>query len=48
MVFDNILGENEFSIDTENTGENAQLKLYYKSKSKIILYFSFSFINFFF
>ena len=33
-----ILGKIEFSIDNENAGKNAQVKLYFMSELKVILY----------
>ena len=33
-----ILGKIEFSIDNENAGKNAQVKLYFMPELKIILY----------
>ena len=33
-----ILGKTEFSIDNENAGKKAQLKLYFMPELKVILY----------
>ena len=33
-----ILGKIEFSIDNENAGKNAQVKLYFMTELKVILY----------
>ena len=33
-----ILGKIEFSIDDENAGKNAQVKLYFMPELKVILY----------
>ena len=34
-----ILGKIEFSINNENAGKNAQVKLYFIPELKVILYF---------
>ena len=33
-----ILGKIEFSIDNENSGKNAQVKLYFMTELRVILY----------